>query len=190
MERIYSIWMIIALVLACPNLAAADAFELPIPRKTTSGPRELFSCSLQVTNAYREGFSKRTWVDIKSQPVVLGKSEDILDLQPVFEGPAIKEIFGNGVLFMASLFRDDNGDRKIKFGIYTTRKNLAKYNEDEYFLIPNSIFYAHPVVEQISEFSEGDEFTIELNQAIGLHTSARFTQMNCRHAKSIDGGVN
>lgn len=187
--RFYSIWIVVAAIWSGPFVALADEFRLPLPRKSDSGPREQLSCSLQVTTPYKEGWRKRVWVDIKNQPVLLGKSENDLDLQPVFEGPALEAIYKNGIVFMASLFNNESGKLRIKMGMYRTRKNLMKFTADQYYLIPNSIYYAHPIVEQETSFESGDTFSIEFNRAVGVHTAAKYTVMNCQHIRSLNGGV-
>lgn len=184
------IWMLFAMVLSGPFVSHADEnWPPPLPRPSSSGSRELLNCSLQVTNAYKEGFRKRTWVNIKNQPVILGKSENALDLQPVFEGPALEAIYKNGIVFMASLYNNNDGQLRIKLGMYRTRKNLQKFTSDQYYLIPNSIFYLHPNVEQESSFEAGDEYSLVFNRAVGVHTNATYTVMNCQHRKSLNGGV-
>ncbi|MCB0406754.1 MAG: hypothetical protein KDD34_01045 [Bdellovibrionales bacterium] len=155
--------------------------------KNNSSLKELFYCSLKVTNAYREGYRLRTYVDIKNQPVILGESQDVSDLQTIFTGKPINHIFGNNLAFMASLFKSENnhGQYKIKYGIYQFKVNKGQFTGSEFTPIPNTHYYIVPVVENKLQFQPKDTITMEFHRPIGNNTNASFIDFSCQHAKSI-----
>lgn len=148
--------------------------------------REFFQCSMLVSHEFIDGMKPRTWVDIK-QTVALGVGTGPLDLQPIFDGKALAKVYYGPLQVMGTLYKDQDGVKKIKLGFYLVAINKGSVTSEMYHMIPNgaevSAFYAHPLAEMTADFESQDTYTLESTGVLGVNTAASFTQVKCQHQK-------
>jgi len=152
--------------------------------------RELFHCTLLISNESRSGMRERKYVDIATpQPVVLGLGSYAHDLQPVFESEAIREAYYGRISFLANIFVDDQGVKKVKLGAYLIAVNRSHYTEETHYIIRSanaiSTYYGHPLVEIESQFEPRGEYTLESTGTLGAHVNASYTKLRCTHQSTV-----
>lgn len=160
----------------------------------TTPQREVFHCTLLISNEFRDGSRQRNLVDIASpQPVILGVGEDAFDLQTIFESEAIREAYFGRFQFLGTIYWDENGVKKVKMGIYNIGVNMAGYTEATHHIIRTregaSTYYAHPVMEVKANFEPRGEYLLESTGTIGASTFARFTKLKCTHQSTVTASV-
>jgi len=162
------------------------------PREVASETtREVFGCTLLISNEYRDGRARRNFVDIATpQPTVLGVGDNEFDLQPVFDSEAIGQEYFGHVRILGAIYHDEQGVKKVKLGIYRTEMNRSGYTSDTHHIMASangrSSYYSHPLSEVKLNYVPHGDYDLETTGITTSSTEASYIVVKCTHQQSLN----